>query len=56
MPAQITELHKMYRAAEQILVSNPERARRLLTQIIDKAPADSELYRAVSLQLVAMPR
>lgn len=52
----LQECHKMYRSAEQILTSNPERARRLLTQIIEKAPTDSELYRAVSLQLVTMPR
>jgi hypothetical protein len=52
----LQECHRMYRAAEQILASNPERARRLLTQIIEKAPSDSELYRAVSLQLVTMPR
>jgi hypothetical protein len=38
--------HDTYRRAEQLIKGDPEQARNLLAQIIQKAPHDSEVYRA----------
>ncbi len=38
--------HQAYRRAERLTEANPERAKELYAEIVSRAPADSEVYRA----------
>lgn len=43
---QLQECHQLYNRAESVMRTWPARAEQLLAQIIDTAPADSEIHRA----------
>ncbi len=48
---QLQWCHKTYRTAEQLAPVKPDRAKELFAQILDRAPADSEIYRAARRQI-----
>jgi hypothetical protein len=52
----LQECHKMYKSAERIIHTNPERARHLFAQITDRAPQDSELHRAAREHVSNLPQ
>jgi len=51
---EMQECHKLYRRAARVTEVNPVRAKELFTQIVSRAPADSEVYRAAERHLEEM--
>jgi len=51
---QLQECHRWYQRAESVMPTWPERAEELLAQIIDTAPADSEIHRAARERIQAI--
>ena len=48
--------HKTFKSAEWLQVENPDRARQLFADILERAPADSGVYRAAKERYDALPR
>ena len=42
--------HRLYNRANLLLPSNPDRAREIFAEVVQRAPKDTELYRAAKLQ------
>ena len=47
----LQECHKIYNSAVRIVDTNPDRARQLLLQVVDRAPKDSTLYVAAQQRI-----
>jgi tetratricopeptide (TPR) repeat protein len=48
--------HKTYRTAEHLAAVKPDRAKELFAQILDKAPTDSEVFRAARQRIYELRR
>jgi hypothetical protein len=50
---EMQRCHQIYARGERVLPANPTRARELFAEVVRRAPADSEVYRAAERQLAA---
>lgn len=48
---ELQECHKIYARAQRLIEARPARAKELFAQIVDRAPADSEVHRSALAQL-----
>lgn len=48
---ELKRCHEMYERAEGLLKVNPSRARQIFGEIVERAPEDSEIYRAALNQI-----
>lgn len=53
---ELQECHKLYRRAERLTKARPGRARELFAQIVQRAPDDSEVFRAAKSQISETPQ
>lgn len=51
---QLQECHRIYNRAKMLAEARPGRAKELLAQIVDRAPPDSEVYRAAQEEIALM--
>jgi tetratricopeptide (TPR) repeat protein len=49
--AELEWCHRTYQRAEKLRENNPERARELFSQVVERSPADSSVHRAAQEQL-----
>lgn len=48
---ELQECHRIYKRAKMLAEARPGRAKELFAQIVDRAPADSEVYRAAQEEI-----